>query len=371
MVMRLLIAMFSLVLSLISCNGKTETILSYPDSSKDSLSRSSFRDTITITAVGDIMLGSNYPLPNGLPGVNILDKTTPILKENSQLIIGNLEGTLFDSGGVAKRCNNPNLCFVFRTPFSYGEYLKNAGFDFLSIANNHSGDFGNYGRKATQKNLDSLKISYAGLLNECEYAIKEKDGTRYAFIGAGHNGGLVSVKEYSAIKRIIKEVRNKADIVIVMFHGGAEGSAHQHVPKKREIYAGENRGNVYDFAHSCIDAGVDLVIGSGPHVTRAIELYKNKFIAYSLGNFATYGNFNLKGPNGVAPILKIKIDRNGNFISGNVISTEQTEDTGKGPSVDPDNKALNYLKELTKSDFPEGNLIITDNGEINKNYPVN
>jgi poly-gamma-glutamate capsule biosynthesis protein CapA/YwtB (metallophosphatase superfamily) len=323
-------------------------------------------DTLTITAVGDIMLGSNYPSRSGLPEKNILEKITPVLRENTQILLGNLEGTLFDSGGIPKECHNPDLCFVFRMPFSYGEYLQKAGFDFLSIANNHSGDFGYFGRKATQKNLDLLGIHYAGILKQCEYSLKEKDGTTYAFIGAGHNGGLVSIKRYSDIKRIIRKVRPQADVIIVMFHGGGEGIAYQHVPHKEEEYAGENRGNVVEFAHVCIDAGADIVFGSGPHVTRAIELYKNKFIAYSLGNFATYGNFNLKGANGKAPILKINVSSNGNFISGNVISTYQIEDTKEGPGIDPENQALKYIQTLTREDFPDGKLEILDSGEIRK-----
>ncbi|MDR1876272.1 MAG: CapA family protein [Flavobacteriaceae bacterium] len=348
---------------MVSCKGRTESpIIPKPEV----VTSSTVPDTLVITAVGDIMLGSNYPLSSGLPEGNILEKVTPILKEDSHILLGNLEGTLFDTGGLPKQCNNPGLCFVFRTPSSYGEYLQKAGFDFLSIANNHSGDFGSFGREATQKNLDDLGISYAGILEYCEYSIKEKDGVKYAFIGAGHNSGLVSVKEYSDIQRIIKEVRAKADIVIVMFHGGAEGAAYQHVPYKREIYAEEDRGDVLEFSHVCIDAGADIVFGSGPHVTRAVELYKNKFIAYSLGNFATYGNFRLKGANGKAPILKIKLDSDGNFISGTVISTYQIEDTGMGPEIDTENQALHYMQTLTSEDFPDGKLEILDNGEIKK-----
>ncbi len=348
-----------------SCNGKTEPNISItPKEEKQNIPTSTIPDTLTITAVGDIMLGSNYPLASSLPGENILEKITPVLREGSDILLGNLEGTLFNSGGTPKQCNNPAICYVFRTPSSYGKYLKETGFDFLSIANNHSGDFGPFGRKATQQNLDDLGIDYAGLLEQCEYTIKEKNGIKYAFIGAGHNPGLVSVKEYSDIKRIIKEVRPQVDIVIVMFHGGAEGASHQNVPHKREIFVGEDRGNVEEFAHTCIDSGADIVFGSGPHVSRAVELYKNKFIAYSLGNFATYGSFNLKGANGKAPILKIKMDSKGNFISGKIISTYQLEDVGYGPQPDSDNYALKYIQNLTKEDFPDGKLDILDTGEI-------
>lgn len=325
-------------------------------------------DTVTITAVGDIMLGSNYPSSTYLPEVNILEGITPTLKEKSDLIIGNLEGTLFDSGGKPKRCSNPAYCFVFRTPSSYGKYLKQAGFDFLSLANNHSNDFGTFGREATKKNLDILGIQYAGILNQCEYAIKKKNGIRYAFIGAGHNLGLVSSTKYDDVKRIIKEVRPKADIIIVMFHGGGEGASYQHIHFKREFYAGEDRGNVVEFAHVCIDAGADLIIGSGPHVTRAVEIYNNKFIAYSLGNFATYGKITLNGPNGNAPILKIKTDVKGNFISCKVLSTFQSKGSKNGPEIDPEHRALKYIKYLSNTDFPNSRLTFSASGEIKTNH---
>ena len=109
------------------------------------------------------------------------------------------------------------------------------------------------------------------------------------------------------------------DVVIVSFHGGAEGADFQHVPKAMEIFHGENRGDVYNFAHTMIDNGADVVFGHGPHVTRAIEVYQDRFISYSMGNFCTYGRINLAGPNGLAPIVKINVDTTGRFLSGRII----------------------------------------------------
>ena len=73
------------------------------------------------------------------------------------------------------------------------------------------------------------------------------------------------------------------------------------------MFFGENRGNVFKVARMAVDAGADIIFGQGPHVTRGIELYKNRFISYSAGNFATYGKFNLKGKSGIAPIFKITL----------------------------------------------------------------
>ena len=91
------------------------------------------------------------------------------------------------------------------------------------------------------------------------------------------------------------------DIVIVSFHGGAEGNGAEMLPFAREIFAGEDRGNVVEFAHAMVDAGADLVLGHGPHVVRPMELYRDRLIAYSLGNFATYYGISVEGIRGIAP----------------------------------------------------------------------
>ena len=94
------------------------------------------------------------------------------------------------------------------------------------------------------------------------------------------------------------------DIVIVSFHGGAEGSKALHVPYGQETFYGENRGHLREFTHTVIDAGADLVWGHGPHVLRGMEVYKDRLIAYSLGNFATYGRFNTRGQQGLGVCSK-------------------------------------------------------------------
>ncbi len=112
-----------------------------------------------------------------------------------------------------------------------------------------------------------------------------------------------------------------------------------------------------------VDAGADIVFGHGPHVTRAVDIYKNRFITYSMGNFVTYRRFNLSGANGLAPIIKVFVDKDGVFHEAKVYSVNQYEN--KGPVLDPQNRALKKIKELTKSDFPELNIDISDEG-INK-----
>ena len=346
-------------------NGKEENInTAVINSAENEISENK---KITVIGVGDIMLGSNYPSKNLLPknDYNILTDTEKILQD-ADITVGNLEGTLFDEGGTPKSCSDPSLCFVFRTPSKYGQYLKEAGFDYLSIANNHSNDFGDEGIRETMKNLDEQGIKYTGIKKLAETAIIEKDNLKYGFVSFTPLSKTVDLNDYEYAAELIKSLKSEVDIVIVMFHGGAEGNGKEHLTRKTEMFFGENRGNVFKFARMAVDAGADIIFGQGPHVTRAIELYKNKFISYSAGNFATYGKFNLKVSSGIAPIFKITLDSKGNFIEGEIIPVRQTRGV-YGPFIDENKSAVKEIISLNKSDFPEGNgLSVSEDGKIQK-----
>ena len=139
---------------------------------------------------------------------------------------------------------------------------------------------------------------------------------------------------------------------------------YQHVPRASELFHGENRGNVYQFAHTVIDAGADIVFGHGPHVVRGIEVYKDRFVSYSLGNFCTYGGINVSGINGYAPIIKVYTDAKGVFFKGKI--TSGVQNFHAPVSIDPQNMALKKIKELTENDFKDATLSIDDNGWIKK-----
>lgn len=324
---------------------------------KDTLSP--VKDTLSIVAVGDVMIGSGFPAGN-LPKDDALEsfkEVKPFL--NGDIVFGNLEGAILDSGN-SEKCKNSKAgtCYAFRMPDRYGKILKEAGFSLMSTANNHANDFGETGRRNTARVLDEVGIYHAGPV-ENKSVVFEKEGIRYGFCAFSPNSNMLSVNDLEQATDLVKELRPMADIVIVSFHGGAEGASHTHVPRQNEYFFGENRGNVYKFAHAVIDAGADIVLGHGPHVTRAVEVYKQKFIAYSMGNFNTYGTFNLSGPNGMAPLLDIKLDRKGNFLYAKVISTKQSK--ANGLELDPNYKVFEEMKRLTKTDFPETPLIFEEN----------
>lgn len=316
-----------------------------------------------IIAVGDIMLGTNYPNSSYLPPNDGKDILQPI-KEfliKGDVVFGNLEGVLLSGKGQVKKCSNPAVCYAFKMPDHYANYLSDAGFNLLSLANNHSMDFGSVGAENTIKLLNKHDIHYAGL-EKCPYTTFEKNGIRYGFAAFAPNTGTIKMNNYAQAREIISHLDTISDIVIVSFHGGAEGSTKKHVTRKTEMFLGENRGNPYEFARMAIDAGADVVLGHGTHVTRAIDIYKDRFIAYSLGNFATYGRFNLSGPNGIAPIIELNLSDNGTFISGRIYSTKQL---GRGgPVIDEENRALKEIQELTRKDIPECLLNIDSTGTI-------
>ncbi|MEN8248017.1 MAG: CapA family protein [Bacteroidota bacterium] len=321
------------------------------------------KDSIIITGVGDIMLGTNFPNKGYLPpnqGKNILAGISSIF-EGADIVFGNLEGVILDSGGTQKNCRNPKACYLFRSPEYMGDRLKEAGFNLMSVANNHAGDFGWEGRKNTGKVLDTLGIVFAG--NELlPYTVFTKDSIRYGFAAFAPNKGTPNINNISLAKKTIAHLDSISDIVIVSFHGGAEGSDYTHVPREHEYFYGEDRGDVYHFAHTMIDTGADIIFGHGPHVPRAIEIYKDRFIAYSLGNFATYARFNLRGANGLAPVARIIVNRKGEFLNGQIISCKQI---GWGvPKIDTEHTAAGLIRDLTKKDLPEVGLTIDEKGFI-------
>jgi hypothetical protein len=319
---------------------------------------------VVITGVGDIMLGSAFPSARFLPPHDnpflLLESVADTLR-NSDITFGNLEGSFLNNGDAAKKCKDTTVCYLFRMPERYVSALTACGFNILSVANNHFGDFGLPSRQRTKAILDSVGIRYAGLV-EHPWTIFRKDSLLYGFCAFAPNAGTVNINDTVEAKRIVKMLADTCDIVIVSFHGGAEGADFQNVPRSHEVFHGEDRGDVYHFAHILIDSGADVVFGQGPHVTRAIEVYKNRFISYSLGNFCTYGRFNLASPNNLAPIVRLNVDASGKFLSGRIIPAFQP--WPGGVKYDETRQVIRKIKDLVSADFPESVINISDDGVI-------
>lgn len=361
-----------------------------PASSRPAPTPIADENIISIAAVGDIMLASPFPDDTRMPpndGRGMLDAVAPILSA-ADIAFGNMEAPIIDTG-ISPKCKpkepkvpklpvtptptpdpsatpkkpEPVRCYAFRMPTRYAKYLKEAGFDVMSVANNHALDFGEAGRVSTRKALDAVGVRHAGADRaKFSTAILDVKGKKVAFIGFAHNAVSPNVNDLAAARRLVAAAEKAADIVVVSFHGGAEGSAYQNVPKQTEVFFGEKRGNLPLFARTVIDAGADLVLGHGPHVLRGMEIYKGRLIAYSLGNFATYGWFSLKNETALTMILEAHLAPDGRFIGGRIHPGRQT---GRGiPALDPDGGAIAKLRSLSDQDFPASAPSIGPDGTI-------
>ncbi|GAC1446140.1 MAG: CapA family protein [Pyrinomonadaceae bacterium] len=318
-------------------------------------------EIITIKSVGDIMLGSTFPEGVPLPpedGALMLKDVAPILAD-ADLTFGNLEGPMTE-GGVSTKCGDRANCYAFRVPPRYGKYLKDAGFDVMTLANNHAMDFGAAGRESSKRTLDSLGILHTGEIGDIAHLnIK---GKRIALIGFSTYKHSYNLNELDAAKSVVAKLKRENDLVIVTFHGGAEGTGAQHVPYTTEIYLGENRGDLRKFTHAMVDAGADLIVGHGPHVVRGMEIYRRKLIAYSLGNFATWRLIKVEGVLGVTCILEVKLAPNGDFAGGRIVPVKQ--DRPGGAYLDKTNAVIPIMRALSQQDFGANAVNIGDDGTL-------
>ncbi len=318
---------------------------------------------ITVNAVGDVMLGSVTPKsilpPNN--GEEFVEAIGDYLT-GADVVFGNLEGSLINDELKPQKCREESRktgrCYEFGMPESLAGSLHKLGFNVLSMDNNHSEDYGYEGYEFTQQKLDELGIKFAPKEGYTSITLKEK---HMAVVAFGYSANSYSISNLKETTKIISSLKKDFDFIIVSFHGGAEGRNALNINDETEFYLGENRGNVIAFAHTAVDAGADLVIGHGPHVLRAMEIYKNKLIAYSMGNFLTYGNMNISGVTGVTAILKTELDENtGDFLRGKIVPVRQVD---RGiPLYDSLYESVDLISNLTKQDFPGSKIIFNPKG---------
>ncbi|MBC7370228.1 MAG: CapA family protein [Bdellovibrionaceae bacterium] len=305
---------------------------------------------ISITAVGDIMMGTDFPTDR-LPS----DKGGSLFKYSAERIsagdirFGNFEGTFFDGNrGAGSKSPGPNR-YIFRTPTDFGPALAAAGFNVVSLANNHAMDFGSQGLGATKATLTKNQIQFSSK-NGGEVAQFNVRGIRVALIATDFYNGARSITTPQTTYLEIAELKKTYDIVIVSCHAGREGAGAERTRDVAEIFSGENRGNSVEFSRKAIDAGASLIIMHGPHVPRGYEVYKGHLIAYSLGNFLTEAGISVTGISGLAPLLQVNLDAQGKFVRGYVTSFRQVRD--KGTVYDSSQAAYTFMKDLSLRDFP-------------------
>ena len=208
--------------------------------------------------------------------------------------------------------------------------------------------------------LAAADIHHSGLKGD--FASMQINGLDVAVMAYAVTRNSNLVLDYDIAAETVGAYADEHDVVIVSFHAGAEGRDVMHLPFAEEEYFGEMRGDVVKFSRMMVDVGADLVLGHGPHVVRGMEVYKDRLIAYSLGNFATYYGISVEGDKGVAPILITTLDGEGRFISGQIHSTVQIRPAG--PTFDPQNRALMLLRDLSVEDFGTPGVQFNSDGVI-------
>jgi poly-gamma-glutamate capsule biosynthesis protein CapA/YwtB (metallophosphatase superfamily) len=317
--------------------------------------------TVELSATGDIIMGS---APNRLPangGAGFFDSVRADLK--SDLVMGNLEQPLTNDTGASK-CGSPPRpnCFAFRSPPSYANHLKQAGFELLNTANNHSKDFGTAGYRSTVSALEKAGLQHTGAQDEITVA--DVKGVKVAVLGFSPYNGANNLNDLTHTREVIQRAKQQADLVVVQAHLGAEGSDKTHVKPGNEIFFGENRGDPITFTHTAIDAGADIVIAHGPHVLRGMQFYRGKLIAYSLGNFA--GGGKTLSSNGVlkyAGILHVSLTKDGTYAGGKFLSTYLSS-TGVPIRDTANERGRSLVRTLSADDFGDTAAKIGADGSI-------
>ena len=152
-------------------------------------------------------------------------------------------------------------------------------------------------------------------------------------------------------------------MVIVSCHIGAEGESRSAITRADELFLGENRGNPYAFAHAAVDAGADIVFCHGPHIPRAIEVYRGRFIAYSLGNFWTYGRFSLRGSSHAGADRRARSGpRRRACSSARIVSARQ--DRPGGPVLRSRRRRRPPHRRSDRAGFPRFGISIAEDGTV-------
>jgi hypothetical protein len=312
---------------------------------------------LTVVWGGDVTLGSSYGLPPD-HARGMLTRVASTLRK-ADLAAVNLEGTL-GTGGSTK-CPKPTpTCFAFQAPADNADGLRVAGVDAVNLANNHAWDFGATGMGQTVLALRREQIAYTGRPGEIR-SLTIGD-SRVALLGFSSYNWTAPIRDLVAVHRLVAEAAARANVVIVFMHGGAEGAGQTRVPLGEEEAFGERRGNLRAFAHAAVDAGADLVLGSGPHVLRGIELYRKRAIAYSLGNLAGYRNFARGGTLSLSGLLRVEIDAAGVLTGGRLLPLKLV---GPGlPAVDAGHAAVRLVSGVSRLDFGSRAVRLSPSGRI-------
>ena len=313
---------------------------------------------ISITAVGDVMLGSWVtPVLAQRGAVYPFEASLPYL-QSADFTIANLEAPFTREGEPFEKK------FNFKVPPEYARGLKDAGIDVVTLANNHILDYGAIGLVSTMATLDTFGIKYSGAGRNWREAhqptVVEIRGKRIAFFGysttfptefyAHGDSAGTAYPEAEAMQSALREWDERADFVVASFHWSAE---KLEIPKAYQI----------ELAHLAIDSGADLVLGHHPHVLQGIEKYRSRLIAYSLGNFA-FGSYSSYAVDSI--ILKVYLNQDGLFYARCIPINVNNSEVEFQPQIldGPGKQAVIAKLQKLSLDLNAGQNLLSDSGLI-------
>jgi poly-gamma-glutamate capsule biosynthesis protein CapA/YwtB (metallophosphatase superfamily) len=321
------------------------------------------QSAVSLKAVGDIIPGTNFP-DYRIPDPHYLFRSVQMFMGEVDIVFGNFESTLTNYPYSAKPIGQ-EMTFAFRTPPIFAETLRDAGFNVLNIANNHSFDFGDPGFSDTFDHIEQMGMEAIG--RKDEITVVEANGYAIAFIGFSYWPDHNNMNDLARATQLVETAQSQADMVVISVHAGAEGTDALRVRNQTEYFFSENRGNLVEFSRAMVDAGADLILGHGPHVPRAMELYQQRLIAYSLGNFVGYRTLSTVGPLGKSMILQVELNSAGEFLRGRIIPVAL--DPNGVPYIDDFFESVTLVRQLTQNDFPNTPLTIDPMGYLLKGDP--
>jgi poly-gamma-glutamate capsule biosynthesis protein CapA/YwtB (metallophosphatase superfamily) len=326
-------------------------LLQLPASASSAHSSSSSPARVTVAFAGDIALLGSAPS-------SLFSRVRGPLRR-ADVAIGNLEGTL-SSGGASKCAAGSSSCFAFQSPPESAALLSGAGFDDLNVANNHAFDYGASGQRQTMRALAHYRLRWSG--RPRQIAVLRAHGVRVAILGFAPYPWAQSLLDIPAAQKLVQRAAARSDLVVAVLHAGAEGVDRQHVPHGTEYYLGENRGDERRFSHALVAAGADLVLASGPHVLRGLQLWHDTLIAYSLGNFAMAGHaLSMDGVLSASAILVATLDADGTIVSGRLLPVRIV---GGAPRLTSDASIVRRVNALSHADFGGSAVLVGSNNGL-------
>jgi poly-gamma-glutamate capsule biosynthesis protein CapA/YwtB (metallophosphatase superfamily) len=235
---------------------------------------------VLMSAVGDCTIGtdSKFNYETSLPAMVVnqdkdfsyLFKNVSSIFSTDDVTIANLETTFTDS------TDKENKQFTFKASSDYAKSLPLGSIEGVNISNNHIYDYKLKGFEDTKLALENVNVNYFGEGSKWVTTINDQS---FGFLG--YRGWSLDKVFLSKIKEDIAELKKTNSVVIINFHWGSENQYYPIAAQK-------------ELAYYAIDNGADIILGHHPHVIQGIERYKNRIIAYSLGNFCFGGNSNPK-----------------------------------------------------------------------------